>query len=222
MAGLARMRIALERATLRRVHESAGEEEAAEPETLPPILSDGGEPTTLERLCENFGLSEFERDTLLLAVGMELDESFAPLCAAAGGDERRPFPTFGLALAALPGAHWSAFAPSGALRHWRLIEILAGETLMTRRLRADERVLHHAWAPPRSTNGCRVLSNRSARRAPYPSPTARTPSASSSSFRRAMETPASGRSSNCAAMRAGASAHWPPPCAASSACGCTP
>ena len=143
MAALARVRVALEHATLRRGHESEGEEEPAESEALPHILGDGEEPTTLERLCENFGLSEFERDTLLLTVGMELDESFAPLCAAAGGDVRRPFPTFGLALAVLSGAHWSAFAPSGALRRWRLVETLAGETLMTRQLRADERALHH-------------------------------------------------------------------------------
>src|SRR5262249_7779930 len=136
-------RMALERATLRRAPESAEEQEAEEPEALPHILGDGEEPTTLARLCENFRLSAFERDTLLLTVGMELDESFAPLCAAACGALRRPFPTFGLALAALPAAHWDAFAPSGALRHWRLVEMLAGETLMTRQLRADERVLHH-------------------------------------------------------------------------------
>jgi hypothetical protein len=139
MAALARVRIALEHATLRR-SQDAGEKA---PQPLPSLLREQEEPTTLEHLCENFGLSAFERDTLLLAVGIELDESFAPLCAAAGGEVRRPFPTFGLALAVLPDAHWCAFTPSAALRHWRLIEILSGDTLMTNRFRIDERLLHH-------------------------------------------------------------------------------
>src|SRR5260370_15153263 len=42
------------------------------------------------------------------------DSSFAALCAAA--QNGRACATFGLALALLPQAHWSALAPTGALR----------------------------------------------------------------------------------------------------------
>jgi ATPase family associated with various cellular activities (AAA)/Winged helix domain, variant len=100
-------------------------------------------PPALESLCAGFGLSGFERDVVLLCAGVELDSSFAARCAAAHDDPRRGFPTFSLALARLPGAHWSALVPAAPLRHWRLIEIGAGETLTTSPLRIDERVLHY-------------------------------------------------------------------------------
>ena len=99
-------------------------------------------PAALDRICEAFGLSPFERAVLLLCAGMELDGGFAALCAAAQGDARRPYPTFGLALAALPQPHWSALVPPAPLRHWRLVEVGAGDALTTSRLRIDERILH--------------------------------------------------------------------------------
>lgn len=97
----------------------------------------------LEQLCGAFGLSRFEREMLLLCAAVDLDSSFVQLIAAAQGDARLSYPTFGLALAALPDPHWSAIAPSGPLRHWRLIEVRSGETLSTSQLHIDERVLHH-------------------------------------------------------------------------------
>jgi ATP-dependent 26S proteasome regulatory subunit len=96
----------------------------------------------LEQLCNAFGLSRFEREILLLCAGVDLDSSFALLIAAAQGDARLSYPTFGLALAALAEPHWSAIAPSGPLRHWRLLDVMNNETLTTSRLRIDERVLH--------------------------------------------------------------------------------
>ncbi len=100
-------------------------------------------PPALETLCATFNLSPFERDVVLLCAGVELDSTFAALCAAAQDDPRRTYPTFGLALAVLPEAHWSALTPTAPLRRWRLIEVGAGSTLMTSPLRVDERVLHH-------------------------------------------------------------------------------
>ncbi len=100
-------------------------------------------PSALDTLCAIFGLSSFERGLLLLCAGVELDSTFGSLCAAAQGDSRRNYPTFSLALAALPDAHWSALAPSSPLRHWRLIEIGSGDRLTQSLLRIDERVLHY-------------------------------------------------------------------------------
>ena len=85
----------------------------------------------------------FERNLLLLCAGIELDSTIAPLCAAAQDDPSRVYPTFSLALAALPEAHWSALTPGAPLRRWRLVEVGNGPGLTTAPLRIDERVLHY-------------------------------------------------------------------------------
>ncbi|MCS6828019.1 MAG: ATP-binding protein [Caldilinea sp.] len=98
--------------------------------------------SALERLTEIFALSPFERSVLLLCAGMELDGEFPALCAHARRDSTQPYPTFGLALAILPDAHWSALTPDAPLRYWRLIEVGGGASLVSSPLRIDERVLH--------------------------------------------------------------------------------
>ena len=108
----------------------------------PPAIPDMAPPPALESLCALFGLSPFERDVVLLCAGMDLDSKFAALCATAQGDPRRDHPTFSLALAVLPEAHWSALTPGAPLRRWRLIEVLPGGSLTLSPLRIDERVLH--------------------------------------------------------------------------------
>ncbi|MBD1909748.1 MULTISPECIES: ATP-binding protein [unclassified Leptolyngbya] len=100
-------------------------------------------PSNLEHLCNTFGLSPFERAILLLCVGMELDRTIAALCAEAQGDTQKPYPTFDLALAILPSAHWSALTPTAPLRRWRLIEMGISQTLMLSPLRVDEWILHY-------------------------------------------------------------------------------
>ena len=100
-------------------------------------------PSALDTLCADFGLTPFERDVLLLCAGLELDAGFGPLFAAAHDDPQRSYPTFSLALAALPDPHWSALAPEAALRRWRLIEVGTGSALVFSPLRIDERVLHY-------------------------------------------------------------------------------
>lgn len=97
----------------------------------------------LELLCKTFELSSFERDILLLCAGMEFDGGWALLCAEAQGDLQKAYPTFSLALAALPNPHWGALIPEAPLRCWRLIEIGAGNSLTTSLLRIDEQVLHY-------------------------------------------------------------------------------
>ncbi|UBF30545.1 ATP-binding protein (plasmid) [Kovacikia minuta CCNUW1] len=100
-------------------------------------------PHPLHHLCQTFNLSLFERDLLLLCAGVELEADFAPLCAAAQGDPQRPYPTFSLALAALPDAFWGALAPHAPLRRWQLIEVGAGNILTTSPLRINEQILHY-------------------------------------------------------------------------------
>ena len=103
---------------------------------------EAGSAPGLDAVCRAFELSPFERDVLVMCAGMELDGSFAAACAAAQADPARAYPTFGLALAALPEAHWSALVPSAPLRGWRLVGLEPSALLTTAWLRIDEAVLH--------------------------------------------------------------------------------
>jgi hypothetical protein len=96
----------------------------------------------LDVAAERLGLSSFERKIAVLCAAMELEGSFAALCALAQADASRPYPTFGLALAAFPDAHWSALAPNGPLRRYGLIEIQRGAPLTSAALRIEEAFLH--------------------------------------------------------------------------------
>jgi hypothetical protein len=102
-------------------------------------------PRALESLCSTFGLSLFERATLLMCAGPDLDSKFAAACGAAQGDAARTYPTFSLAMAALPDPHWSAVTPAGPLRRWRLIECQSppGASVIFAPLAIEERVLHY-------------------------------------------------------------------------------
>jgi ATPase family associated with various cellular activities (AAA) len=100
-------------------------------------------PPALEQLCQRFNLSEFERNILVFCAALEIDSRFPGLCAEALGGDRQYYPTFGLALSALPNPHWSALAPDGPLRHWKLIDLGAGHILTNTALHIDERILHY-------------------------------------------------------------------------------
>jgi len=97
--------------------------------------------SALDTLVDRFGLTPFERGIVLLCAGVEFDSSFAALCAAA--QNGRACATFSLALAVLPKPHWSALAPTGALRRWRLLDVDPSSGLTSAPLRLDERVLHY-------------------------------------------------------------------------------
>jgi hypothetical protein len=135
MARLSMIRYALDRHTGKPSTDPQPEIDAAR-QGLPA-------PAVLDTVCDIFGLSTFERDVLLLCAGVDLDASIPAACAAAHGDPRATYPTFGLALASLPDPHWSAIAPSAPLRFWRLLEVSPGESLTRSALRLDERILHY-------------------------------------------------------------------------------
>src|ERR1700749_1934220 len=66
--------------------------------------------SALDTLISVFGLSSFEQAVLLLCAGVELSSDFASLVSRLQGDSQLSLPTFNLALAALPDAHWSALS----------------------------------------------------------------------------------------------------------------
>jgi hypothetical protein len=133
---------------------------AAEVSAAPPAASIAGaepahealpeagaaEPTpALVLLAQRLGLTEFERDTLLLCAAMELDTRIAGLCARAQGDPERPYPTFALALALFDNPAWDVLSPERPLRYWRLVEINqpGAQPLVTSALKADERIVNY-------------------------------------------------------------------------------
>lgn len=98
----------------------------------------------LNLLASRLGLSAFERDLLLLCIGMELDTRFPALCAQAQHDPTRPYPTFALAFAVLDAPSWDALSPQRPLRYWRLLDIHqpGAQPLIGAALSADERVVN--------------------------------------------------------------------------------
>ena len=82
---------------------------------------DTGEAGALGAVRRAFGLSDFERDVIVLCAAPELNPEVGRQIAQARGDERRLAPTPELAMSILPNAHWSAFAPAAPLRRCHLI-----------------------------------------------------------------------------------------------------
>ncbi len=143
MAAVGEVKDALERHVERAGSGDGGGEPSAERRAeLEAAAADLPSPAALDVLCATLGLSGHDRDVLLLCAGMELDGSFAALCARAQGAADRPYPTFGLALAALPGATWASLSPAGPLRRWLLVEVGPGPSTTSSPLRVDEPILH--------------------------------------------------------------------------------
>ena len=110
------------------------------------VAAEAGEPApALVELSDRLGLSPFEQKILLLCAAMELDPAAPGLCALAQRDERKPWPTFALALELFDDPSWEALSPRGPLRDWRLVEItqLPGQPLTGSALRADERIVSY-------------------------------------------------------------------------------
>src|SRR5947209_4815041 len=142
-AALAAIRLKLERHAVEEDQQAEVSSSAPESDGIEEEMEAMSVPPALQTLCRVFGLSAFEREILLLCAGVELDSSFAHLCAAAQAEPARTYPTFGLALVILSEPHWGALAPNAPLRRWRLIEIRTGNTLSTSPLAIDERILHY-------------------------------------------------------------------------------
>lgn len=117
--------------------------EPARPGAAP--IAESSDPPALTTLQRILGLSDFERDTLLLCASMEFDTRIAALCARAQRDPSRPFPTFALAMTLFDEPTWDALSPERPLRYWRLVEINqpGAQPLIGSALKADERIVSY-------------------------------------------------------------------------------
>jgi ATP-dependent 26S proteasome regulatory subunit len=102
-------------------------------------------PPALLIIGQRLGLTQFEREILLLCAAVELDTRIAGLCAQAQGNPNLPHPTFALAMALFDDPAWDALSPERPLRRWRLLEINqpGAQPLTTSPLRADERIVNY-------------------------------------------------------------------------------
>jgi hypothetical protein len=90
-----------------------------------------GGPSALEAAAEALQLDEFAREVVLLCTGFEVDPRFAALGVA----------TPGMAFAALPDAHWAAFAPDAPLRRLGVLELDESQPLVAAPMRLAPDVL---------------------------------------------------------------------------------
>jgi hypothetical protein len=104
--------------------------------------------TGADDLAALFGLDDFARNVVLLAAYAALEPEAARLIGELQGDSRRGAPTVGLALARLPGAHWSAFGGQAPLRSWGLIAGAHGEALTAATLELPSSVLFFLLGAP--------------------------------------------------------------------------
>jgi ATPase family associated with various cellular activities (AAA) len=104
--------------------------------------------TAADDLAALFGLDLFARNVILLAAYAALEPEAARLIGELQGDPRRGAPTVGLALARLPGAHWSAFGGQSPLRAAALIAGSSGEALTAGTLDLPASVLFYLLGAP--------------------------------------------------------------------------
>lgn len=105
-------------------------------------------PPTLKQLCTLFNLSSFERDMLLMGIGMAIYPNFPALCATAHRNPQMAYPTFNLGLEIFSETHWSALTPQGNLRGWHLLQVGTGTVLPLCPLQIDESILHWLMGEP--------------------------------------------------------------------------
>lgn len=105
----------------------------------------GQTPVMLNNLCELFGLSQFERQLLVLCVAMELDAEVPALCMELS---QQPGPSMALALMCFEG-HCSAMAEDAPLAYFRLIELKRdNHSFVRRRMAISDWALFYLTGAP--------------------------------------------------------------------------
>jgi AAA+ superfamily predicted ATPase len=103
----------------------------------PPIP----QTSSLAQLINKFGLSQFEKDLIILCLAIEIDPAISLLYSKAHGNENINYPTLNLALSLLPQANWNIISNQNLLQYWELIEIGSGLNLIHCPITLDRRIL---------------------------------------------------------------------------------
>jgi hypothetical protein len=97
----------------------------------------------LDILVQQFQLSEFEKNILLVCAGVELSSEYSQIISKIQGSAEAVYPSFNLLLAGFCTSHWDAISPNSPLRKWDLIHFSAGTLLANQPMRIDEGILHY-------------------------------------------------------------------------------
>ncbi|AFZ23002.1 AAA+ family ATPase [Cylindrospermum stagnale PCC 7417] len=116
------------------------------PETESLSLPETTSSSSLNQLCHLFNISPFERDILLLCLGMELDPDFSDICAQVS--PYQTYPTFALAVAAFPRADFRFVSSRSPLLGWQLVQVGEGLSFTQSPLRIDHRILCYLLGEP--------------------------------------------------------------------------
>ena len=105
------------------------------------------QPSALNKLCEDFELSKFERQTLVLVAGAELDLNIRRLCAKAHKNDDLYHPTLDLAIDLFSNDDELEpfyMSENGSLRNWQLLKFVStGQGRQFNPLGIEERILDY-------------------------------------------------------------------------------
>lgn len=147
MAALAQVHQKLEQ-TVAQLQGREAELSSQKPLNPEDIAADMDGLPALSRLCQCFGLSDFERSILLLCAGRAIHPSFPNLFALIHQSADHSYPTFQVALRVFPEHSWQALTPQAPLRRWQLLQVAPGEDITHARLQIDEGILHYLMGEP--------------------------------------------------------------------------
>lgn len=98
----------------------------------------------LEKLCQTFALSTFERNILLLCICRTVFPDVPYCLTQAQGNPRASYPTFSLTLRMWSDNDWSATHATSPLRRWQLLLLKTNlEDITLTPLRVDEAILQY-------------------------------------------------------------------------------
>jgi AAA+ superfamily predicted ATPase len=107
---------------------------------------------TLEILCKKFGLSEIEREILIMCVAAEISFSAGKLLGQAIGNDEYPLPTINLALSLSAEGEVGAFNRNSPLFTKQIVNIISSGVLITAPLKiqpwALQYILGYDYNPP--------------------------------------------------------------------------
>ena len=107
----------------------------------------------LDRLCNKFNLTQFDRYILLLCVAMELEPGLGSLCAEINKNPGLSYPTPHIACKIFPKPSWSAFNPKSGLIKWELIEIKIAAVFTLSQIKINHSILFYLFGEPYSDRG---------------------------------------------------------------------
>ena len=96
--------------------------------------------SALAEIARIFALTPASTEILALVAGGEIDKAAVEQFERLGGVGRL---TVELVLATCADAAFDALCPEGALRRWRIVELVGNGALVAQQLTVDERVIHH-------------------------------------------------------------------------------